>query len=263
MVNDWLRLWHELPNDPKWRTISKVSGQRIGDVISIYIHLLVEASNATERGRTHPNAEDLASALDIGILDVEAILAAMQGRVIDGDNLSGWNTRQPKREDNSADRSRLWREEQKRTQPNSTELKVTLDKRREESDTEELYIDFPLTPQGDEEQKDHIVEPNKLIPTIEQVVSYFSSRLMDNALGTERGTKFWQWYESKKWMQRGDPIAKWTALADSWIADIRKQAANKPNVTTRAGPKPNQTIQELGRTVQQERQQLREQRGET
>ncbi|EOP2197647.1 hypothetical protein QSF09_003200, partial [Escherichia coli] len=26
MANAWLRLWHDMPNDPKWRTISRVSG---------------------------------------------------------------------------------------------------------------------------------------------------------------------------------------------------------------------------------------------
>ncbi|ENW8560590.1 hypothetical protein ACR6SH_005434, partial [Escherichia coli] len=25
MANAWLRLWHDMPNDPKWRTIARVS----------------------------------------------------------------------------------------------------------------------------------------------------------------------------------------------------------------------------------------------
>ncbi|ENT9428360.1 hypothetical protein QSD88_RS19685, partial [Escherichia coli] len=24
MANAWLRLWHDMPNDPKWRTIARV-----------------------------------------------------------------------------------------------------------------------------------------------------------------------------------------------------------------------------------------------
>ena len=63
MSAQWLRLWHDMPTDPKWRTIARVSGQTISAVIATYIHLLVTASNASERGRTHQaNAEDLASA---------------------------------------------------------------------------------------------------------------------------------------------------------------------------------------------------------
>ena len=66
MSNQWLRLWHDMPTDPKWRTISKVSGQRIGDVMAVYLHMLVTASSADVRGRTHSfNCEDVASALDI------------------------------------------------------------------------------------------------------------------------------------------------------------------------------------------------------
>jgi len=102
--------------------------------------MLVCASNATERGRTHNWCdEDVASALDLECVAVTSIRDAMQGRVLDGDYLKGWEHRQPKREDNSATRAREWREEQKRimdeernrTQPNA-------EKRPEEdTDTEE------------------------------------------------------------------------------------------------------------------------------
>ncbi len=132
MANQWLRLWHDMPTDPKWRTISKVSGQRIGDVIAVFNHLLVCASNATERGRTQSfNCEDVASALDLETEQVTAIIDAMQSRVLDGDRLKGWESRQVSREDGSAERAKAWREAQKakneRT-PNATERKQTPDK---------------------------------------------------------------------------------------------------------------------------------------
>lgn len=138
MTNSWLRLWHDMPNDPKWRTIARVSGTTIPEVISVYLHILVEASNATERGRTQPNIEDIASALDMTFERVQSVVDAMQGRVIEGDKLTGWEKRQPQREDNSADRAKKWREEQKRTQANATERKRTLEKSREEKSREEL-----------------------------------------------------------------------------------------------------------------------------
>ncbi|KRC36256.1 hypothetical protein [Acidovorax sp. Root219] len=103
-----------MQNDPKWRTIARLSQQRIGDVISVFLHVLDNASNATERGRTENlNPEDIASALDLETLQVDAILAAMQGRVMEGPAVSAWEKRQPAREDGSAERSKAWREEQK------------------------------------------------------------------------------------------------------------------------------------------------------
>ena len=139
MANQWLRLWHDMPTDPKWRTIARASGQRIGDVMAVYCHLLVCASNATERGRTQSfNCEDVASALDVQTEDVAAIVDAMQGRVLDGDMVAGWEKRQVAREDGAAERAKAWREAQKQgkqTQANATERNRTPDK-----DTEEIKI---------------------------------------------------------------------------------------------------------------------------
>jgi hypothetical protein len=159
MANQWLRLWHDLPNDPKWRTIARISKQSIGNVIAVYMHLLVNASNASERGRTqNVSSEDIASALDIETEQVDAILAAMQGRVLDGDLISGWSKRQPEREDGAAERAKAWREAKKaekeaeesakRTQTNAGERKQTPDK---DKSREELKP--PIPPKGGDEGK--------------------------------------------------------------------------------------------------------------
>lgn len=130
-MTDWVRLWHDMPTDPKWRVIAKRSGAAISEVISTYAFVMINASaNATERGRTHNLfADDIAAALDLEEDRVTAILASMQGKVMDGDRLTGWEKRQPKREDNSASRAKKWREDQKaeraRTQPNATERPET------------------------------------------------------------------------------------------------------------------------------------------
>ncbi len=99
MANNWLRLWHDMPNDPKWRTIARASKQPLALVQAVYLHLLVDASRNVTRGVTTVTVEDLASALDADEPQIEAILGAMQGRVLDGDRLSGWEARQPARED--------------------------------------------------------------------------------------------------------------------------------------------------------------------
>lgn len=164
MANQWLRLWHDLPNDPKWRTIARVSKQRIGDVISVYLHVLVDASsNETERGRTQSVCvEDVATALDLDNDQVEAILSAMQGRVMDGDQVSGWSKRQPAREDGSAERAKAWRErkkqqaERERTQANAQERQ---DKDKEE-DKEEIPPNPPLQG-GDKSEQPSATKPKR------------------------------------------------------------------------------------------------------
>lgn len=100
MAESWVRLWAGMTTDPKWQTIARKSGQPRALVIALFTHLMLEANEAEERGRLDGlNIEDAASALDCDEEAVEAILAAMQGRVIEDGGLSGWDKRQPKRED--------------------------------------------------------------------------------------------------------------------------------------------------------------------
>lgn len=119
----WVRLWHDMPTDPKWRTIARKSGQRVGDVIAIFNFLMVNAGeNTAERGALDGlDMEDVATALDLSEADVSAVLSAMDGKVIEANRLTGWDKRQPKREDgNAQERKAAWRE-RKRTQENAVE----------------------------------------------------------------------------------------------------------------------------------------------
>ena len=138
MANQWLRLWHDMPTDPKWRTIAKASGQRIGDVMAVYCHLLVCASNATERGRTQSFcSEDVASSLDMETEQVQQIINAMQGRVLESDTLMGWEKRQVAREDGASERAKAWREAKKQaktSETNATERKQTQAERKQTPD---------------------------------------------------------------------------------------------------------------------------------
>jgi hypothetical protein len=211
MANQWLRLWHDMPNDPKWRTISRVSGQRIGDVISIYIHLLVSASNATERGRTQSsNAEDIATALDLEHAQVVAVLDAMQGRVLEKDRLLGWAKRQPEREDGSAERSKAWREARKeaaRTQSNASERIRPTDKDKEETR---------------EEEKETSSTPTQACP-YEKIVQMYHEELpglprvvVDSDERKRKVKSFWTWALSSK-KSDGTPRAANPQQALEWI----------------------------------------------
>lgn len=132
MSTPWLRLWTEMPTDIKFGTIATKSGQSVSEVQAVYLQLLVNASNNDDnRGSLHHfYADDVADYLRIKTEQVEAILTAMQGKLLDGDKLMGWESRQPKREDGSAERAKANRDAQKqqtahlpvdnRTQPQPT-----------------------------------------------------------------------------------------------------------------------------------------------
>jgi len=112
---DWFRWHHGSVNDPKFGLVAKNAGARLGDVIAVWALVLEQASANTERG--------LVGAVDCEAMDfllnaeegtTARILEAMQTRtLLEGDRVTRWETRQPKRErlDNTAaDRKRAQRE---------------------------------------------------------------------------------------------------------------------------------------------------------
>ncbi|MBK8752337.1 MAG: hypothetical protein IPL99_12135 [Candidatus Competibacteraceae bacterium] len=125
MSMEWFRVWNEMPNDPKWRTIARKSKQPIALVISVYVHMLAQASTTEDRGRISGwKDDDIASALDVETEQVEAIYAAMQGKVLDGDIITGWIKRQPVREDGaSTARVQAYRERRKQAETVCNEVK--------------------------------------------------------------------------------------------------------------------------------------------
>lgn len=152
MANEWFRLWHDMPNDPKWRTIARASGQPISLVLSVALHVMTDASRNVTRGHADVTAEDIASALDVTEADIQAVLDAMQGRVMNGERLTGWEKRQPKKEDvgnpetrakSAAERKRDQRERERQAAPggqsrtsHDESREVTTDK-EEDKDKEE------------------------------------------------------------------------------------------------------------------------------
>ena len=172
MANQWLRLWHDMPNDPKWRTISRVSGQPIALVQAVYLHLLVSGSQNVTRGHADVTNEDLASHFDVTERDIEAVISAMQGRVLDGNYLTGWERRQPKKEDrgneetgakSAAQRKREQRERQRAEfMKNSESRKCHEESRHVTTDKEEIKIREDLKdinphnpPRGREQKKSY------------------------------------------------------------------------------------------------------------
>jgi hypothetical protein len=156
-TNHWLRLWHDMPNDPKFRTVARLANEPISLVLSIYMHLLVDASRNVTRGHVCVTTEDLASALDVTEMQVQAVFDAMEGRLMVEKFLTGWDKRQPKKEDvgnektgakSAAERKFAQRQREKEvrekaanasnvTDSHDASRNVTTEKRREEKRREE------------------------------------------------------------------------------------------------------------------------------
>lgn len=225
MANQWLRLWHDMPTDPKWRTIAKASGQAIGNVIAVYVHMLVCASNANERGRTQSfNSEDVASALDMETEQVEQIVTAMQGRVMDGDMLKGWAVRQVAREDGSAERSKAWRDAKKQAKQagsNDSERNRTHSERKQtpdkDTDTDKKEGKPSLSP----------VEP-ATVPTCphQQIINLYAQHLPNlpqpkselwDGTGATNLRERWRWLLTAK-KKTGERYATTSAEGLEWFA---------------------------------------------
>jgi hypothetical protein len=75
MANQWLRLWHDMPNDPKFRVVAKASGQPVSLVIAVFFI-------ATSGKPTTPDS--IAQRLAADLSCVLSIVDAMQGRLLNG-----------------------------------------------------------------------------------------------------------------------------------------------------------------------------------
>ncbi|HIC8631201.1 MULTISPECIES: DnaT-like ssDNA-binding domain-containing protein [Enterobacter] len=183
MANQWLRLWHDMPNDPKWRTIARISGQPIALVQAVYVHLLVSGSQNVTRGHADVTNEDLASHFDVTECDIDAVINAMQGRVLDGTYLTGWERRQPKKEDRGNDetgaksatqRKREQRERQRMRQQERNESRQCHDESRNvTTDKEEIKRreDINKTPLSAREE---IQIPPVVVPGIGEPIGKFT-----------------------------------------------------------------------------------------
>lgn len=108
MSRKWTRLWHDMPTDPKWRVVAKRSSRPLTEVMAVFMLMMTLADEAGSIEGW--SSEDAAAALDTETEHVESIRTAMQGKVLDGDLLTGWEKRQPERDDDSHKRVRAFRE---------------------------------------------------------------------------------------------------------------------------------------------------------
>jgi hypothetical protein len=136
-MTGWFRVWEDMADDPKWGAVGKAARVPPGLVLGLAIKLLTRASTHNERGSIAGyNVDALAYAIGCKAAKVEAMIAGMKmiGVIVD-DRFVAWDKRQPKREDNSADRVRAHRERAKSaaaeavTQRNAPEADADTDKK--------------------------------------------------------------------------------------------------------------------------------------
>lgn len=152
-MSSWLRLWTDMPTDPKFRLIARKAGQPVTVVLAVYVHMLTTAAEAEPRGDIVGwDDEVVAIALDLDVEDVVAVREAMQGRVLDGDHLTGWEKRQPKREDGAAERAKEWRERKKAEKSDDCEQRTDRERNRTQANAEER----PDQIRSDKEQRDQL-----------------------------------------------------------------------------------------------------------
>ena len=175
-MTSWFRSWHGAPTDSKWLVIAKRANVAPGMVSAVFWALLDTASQADERGSVADfDAETYALWAGWDEADVIAVLDAMRAKgVIDADDrLHAWDKRQPKREDDSAERVRRHRERKSAdgnddnggsngvTQCNAEKRTVThvthTDKNRTDTDKEVVVVVAPPPPAA----ATPVVEPTK------------------------------------------------------------------------------------------------------
>lgn len=115
MSIDWFRWYHGSVSDPKFTVVARKSQQPRSLVLAVWAGLLECASQADDRGSlVGVELDTLAACLDVDDEAVETIYQAMIDKelIVEG-RIANWNRRQVYREDDSRDRVRRFRENQK------------------------------------------------------------------------------------------------------------------------------------------------------
>lgn len=181
MSIQWFRLWHDMPNDPKWRTIARISGEPVALVIAVYLHLLTDASRNVTRGHVTVTAEDLASALDVTDQQIQSIFDAMEGRVVVEKALSGWDKRQVKREDSGDEETGAKSAAQRKKEQREREKQAALEAAEQDKEKQchEASRNVTLDKEKDKEKKSSSLS----VPDCphNEILDYFAEQLPELA----------------------------------------------------------------------------------
>lgn len=186
-MTDWFRSWHGAPTDPKWLGIARKAGVAPGMVVAVAWALMDRASQAEDRGDIDGYDPDgLACFFGCDPEQIDAIVRGMADRgVIVNGRFAAWEKRQPKREDDSAERVREFRRRQKqasteRDTSNGNDVKRDVTQRNApetetetEADTEIEHRsnDISVAPRAIETPRPTDAEAEALIEAADRAIS--------------------------------------------------------------------------------------------
>ena len=263
---NWFRWYTGTATDPKFMVVARLAGQNVAAVVAVWAMLLERASDVSERDETQCNAEKrylkrgFVSGFDCEAADAvlgledgasEAIMRALEKKgLLTGERVTNWEKRQPKREDNSTERVRRFREKKKaETQCNAGKREETL----EESRVDNININTLTTfeclspkvgdaPLPEKPKRATTSSVSRKPPTPEEVQAYCDERR--NGIS---GEHFCDYYAAQGWkLSNGQPMRDWKATVRKW------ESREKERRRTQNQPMPRAT------TVAQQRQQERQ-----
>ncbi len=220
----WLRWWDGTCSDPKWRVIAARSGQPVGNIVAIWAWLL-ERARQSDGCLGELDAEEIAVTYGYEPEGVEAILRTLADKgLIEEGEIRNWRKRQPKREDDSRDRVKAWREKKAEKAVTATHdeprnAPVTLCNAPEaEAETERTEANASVSrPKA----KKSAIKP-EWQPS-ESGLEYAAKRgLSGDALWREV-TRFVNHHTSK-----GNLMASWDAAWRTWIDSPYRQTGHAP-----------------------------------
>jgi hypothetical protein len=230
-MSQWVRLWEDMPNDPKWRLIARraivsdaLPRVTVRDVVSVFVQMLICAGTAKNRGSLDGwNDEVVAVSLDAEPELVRAIREAMDGLVLDGNRLRSWEKRQPNREDSSTERVRALRAKRNAVKHSETSLQRSETQRnapeekRRESESNSLRS-LVARPRAKTTQQVKSKIRDKEEPTESQIAAARAKGLTE----TERIA---EWGKFKNFNQaKGTEFDDWDAAWRMWLGKIKPQA---------------------------------------
>lgn len=113
---NWFRTYHGFTTDPKWRVVANRAKSTPANVMATVLYFLERAScNAVKRGVTQGFVTpEIAVTLGVSEEETQRIIdnLILIGFMTEGE-ISNWNDRQPRREDNSTERVKAHRQRKK------------------------------------------------------------------------------------------------------------------------------------------------------
>lgn len=202
---DWLRWHHGTVTDPKWRVVAQETGQPVAVVVAVWAAMMEHASQNSPRGLLAGWRDRVVgAALDLSPDTVAAVRRSMEGLVLEGETLTGWEKRQPKREDPSTERVRAHRERQREVKRGETQGNAP-EERREDAEEEAEETQSSSDP-SERREREALPDPTDRQSAVFQAVVVANRGMRDNPLigdalnpipgGHGSGEVVGEWYDA-------------------------------------------------------------------